>query len=318
MPPPIVPVPEGQPTFCGFPRCDDLDHLDADIAVLGVAYGTPYGDDSTLPLTSAAPQAIREHSQRWSRYVAHYDFDLGGDLFAGRPVHVADVGDVALTPGFHDENFRITTEAVQRILAAGSVPFVIGGDHSIPIPVMRAYDGSDGFCVVQIDAHLDWRDEVGGVRHGLSSPMRRASELSFVTGMAQLGIRGVGSGRAEDVAAAREYGSIVIGAAEIHRQGTTSAIARIPDADRYYITFDVDGMDPAIAPGVGYPAFGGLDYDEAFELLNGVAARGAVVGFDLVEVVPALDVRNLTSLVSARLMLNLIGAMARSGQIGNG
>lgn len=170
--------------------------------------------------------------------------------------------------------------------------------------------------VVQIDAHLDWRDEVDGVRHGLSSPMRRASELPFVRGMAQLGLRRVGSGRAEEFAAAREYGSVIIGAAEIHRDGMAASIARVPEAERYYITFDVDGLDPSVAPGVGYPAFGGLSYYQAFDLLSGIAARGKVVGFDLVEVVPAYDVRDLTSLVSARLILNLIGAMARTGQIG--
>ena len=154
------------------------------------------------------------------------------------------------------------------------MPVVLGGDHSIPIPVMRAYDGFGTMCVVQIDAHLDWRDEVNGVRLGLSSNMRRASELPFVTGMAQLGLRGVGSARAREYDDARAYGSVLISAAEIHRDGIEAALARIPAADRYYVTFDTDGLDPAVAPGIGSPAFGGLTYFQAFDLLQGVATKG--------------------------------------------
>ncbi len=146
--------------------------------------------------------------------------------------------------------------------------------------------------------------------------MRRASELPWVTGMAQIGLRGVGSGRRAEFEAARAYGSVLIGAEEVHHRGVEATLARIPAADRYYVTFDADGLDPAIAPGVGYPAFGGLTYFEAFGLLRGIAAKGTVVGYDIVEIVPALDVRGLTSLLAARLTLNLIGAMAHTGQLG--
>ncbi len=312
-----VAVPEGSATFAGFPRCDDLMDLAADIAVIGVPEGVPYGSSDEPSPTSAAPAAVREASQRWARYLAHEDVDLGGDLFGGRPVRAVDCGDVAISPGRHEENGANTTAVIRRILAAGAVPIVLGGDHSIPIPVMRAHEGFGSMCVVQIDAHLDWRDEVGGVRLGLSSNMRRASELPFVAGMAQFGLRGVGSARAREYQDARAYGSVLVGAEEIHRDGIEAALARIPAADRYYVTFDADGLDPAVAPGVGYPAFGGLTYFQAFDLLRGVAAKGRIVGFDLVEIVPALDVRNLTSLVGARLILNLIGLMARNGQIGD-
>ncbi len=109
---------------------------------------------------------------------------------------------------------------------------------------------------------------------------------------------------------------MLIGATELHRDGIDAALRKIPQADRYYITFDADGLDPSIAPGVGYPSFGGLTYYQAFDLLRGVAAKGKIAGFSFVEVVPALDVRNLTSMLAARLTLNLLGAMAHEGQIG--
>jgi agmatinase len=311
-----IPVPNGQATFIDAPRCDDLATLEADIAIVGVPYGVPYDMEGTTSPSSTAPRAIREQSLRWSGRLGHYDYDFDGELFAGRNVRIVDCGDVAMVPGRYDDNFAATTAVIRAVLERGAVPFVLGGDHSIPIPVMRAYEGTGSLCVVQFDAHLDWRDEVGGVRLGLSSPMRRASELPFVQGMAQIGIRGVGSGRRQEAEAVRDFGSVVIGAAELHRDGTEAALAKIPAADRYYITFDADGLDPSIAPGVGYPAFGGITYYQAFDLLRGVAAKGNIVGFDAVEVVPAVDVRDLTTMTVARLILNLMGAMAHTGQIG--
>jgi agmatinase len=312
----MIPVPEGAPAFLGGERCVDLDALDADIAVVGVPYGVPYDMPGSTSPSSASPRTIREQSVRFGRYITHYDHDFGGDLFAGRDVRIVDCGDVAMQPGKYEANAAATTAAIQRVLERGAVPIVLGGDHSIPIPVMRAYEGTGDLCVVQIDAHLDWRDEINGVHQGLSSPMRRASELPFVTGMAQIGIRGVGSGRQQEIDDVRAYGSVVIGAADLHRNGVDAALETLPAASRYYITFDMDGLDPSIAPGVNALAFGGLTYFQAFDLLRGVAAKGSVVGFDMVEIAPANDVQDLTSQLAARLILNLIGAMAHSGQIG--
>jgi agmatinase len=143
------------------------------------------------------------------------------------------------------------------------VPIVFGGDHAIPIPVMRGYDDIGSMAVVQLDAHIDWRHEVNGVTEGLSSPMRRASELSYVEGMAQFGIRGVGSARQEEVDAALAYGSRLVSAEEIHARGVDAVSKNIPDANSYYITFDADGLDPSIAPGVNTSAHGGLTYFQA-------------------------------------------------------
>ncbi|MDP9366344.1 MAG: agmatinase [Chloroflexota bacterium] len=316
MPGQTIPVPEGRPTFAGFPRCGDLAGLDADVAVLGVPYGVPYDMEGSTSPSSTAPAAVREESRRFARYLGHYDLDLGGELFAGRDVRAVDCGDVAMTPGRYEANNAATTAAVRTFLDRGAVPIVLGGDHAVPIPVLRAYEGHGPVCLVQIDAHLDWRDEIGGVREGLSSPMRRASEMPWIRGMAQIGLRGVGSARREEFEAATSYGSVLIRAAELHREGVEAVLDRLPAADRYYVTLDADGLDPSIAPGVGYPAFGGVTYDQAFDLFRGIAARGAVVGFDVVEIRPAVDVRGLTSLLAARLILNLLGLLAREGRIG--
>jgi len=195
------------------------------------------------------------------------------------------------------------------------VPFIFGGDHATTIPMMRAYEGRGPICVVHLDAHLDWRDEVNGVHDGLSSPMRRASELPWVTSMIQIGLRAVGSARQREVDDAEAFGSIRVRAEELHEVGADDVLRRVPEADRYYISLDTDALDPAIAPGVNALEFGGIDYFEASNLLKGIAAKGRIVGFDVVEIAPAKDLHTLTSQLAVRLTLNLIGAMIRSGQI---
>lgn len=313
----VTPVPADRPTFLAARRAEpDLSSLQADVAVLGVPYGVPYGMEGSRSASAPAPAALREASQRAAAYADHHDFDLGGPLWAGRRVRLVDCGDVAMTPGQYAANSRAATAAVRAILDAGALPVILGGDHAIPIPVMRAYEGLPPMVVVQFDAHLDWRDELGGEREGLSSPMRRASELACVAGIAQIGLRGVGSGRPAELAAAQAYGSVLVTAADLHRDGVAAVLDRIPAAERYYVTFDADGLDPAIAPGVLAPAFGGLGYEETAALLRGLAGKGRVVGFDLVEIAPSVDLRDLTSLIGVRLILNLLGAMARAGQLG--
>lgn len=316
MPDEIIPVPPGRPTFGNFPRCDDLESLDAEVAIIGVPYGVPASMEASRAPSSTAPAAIREESLRFGKYLTHYDIDLGGPLLDGRDIRIVDCGDVAMTPGDFGTNSAATTDVIRKIRATGAVPVILGGDHSIPIPVMHAYDDVGSMCVVQIDAHMDFRDEVNGVKEGLSSSIRRASELDYVTSIVQVGLRGVGSAREQDVIDARAIHNIMISAAEICQHGIDVAVKQLPPADRFYITFDMDGMDPSVAPGVNSPAFGGLDYWQATGLLWAVAERGHVVGMDMVEVAPHLDTRGLTSMLAARLILNLIGAMARSGQLG--
>jgi agmatinase len=311
-----IPIPVGTPSFIDLPRRENLDSLDADVAIIGVPYGVPYGTEGAKQRSADSTRTIREQSMRFSPFLTHYDYDFGGEIFAGRDIRLVDCGDVRMEPGQYEQNFKATTTAIKKILDQGAVPIVLGGDHAIPIPVMHAYEEHGPIFVVQFDEHFDWRDEVDGVRQGLSSPMRRASEMDWVSGMAQLGLRAVGSARQQEVDDAEAYGSILVGAEEIHQHGVDEILARIPDGERYYITFDADVLDPALAPGVGTPGFGGMTYYEATNLLRGIAEKGKIVGFDFVEVVPAMDVRDMTSHVAARLTLNLIGALAHTGQIG--
>lgn len=313
----VEPIPTGMHTFLDSPRSDDLESLEAEIAVFGVAGITPYDMEGATFPASGATQSIRDQSARFVRTLSHYDFDFGGSIFADRDVRIVDCGDVALTPGHFALNSAATTGVVKAIMSRGAIPFALGGSHEVSIPIFNALADEEPFYIVQIDAHYDWRDDVNGVRDGLSSVMRRASEMPNVLGMAQIGLRGVGSARQEEADAARAYGkSLVIGAEEVHRVGVENVLDRIPRHDRYYFTFDIDGMDPVIAPAVGTAAFGGLDYYEAFHLLRGVAQKGTIIGFDLPVVRPYLDVGDRTSHLAARMMTSMIGWMAHTGQIG--
>jgi agmatinase len=319
MRPRTVPVPVGRPSFISVPRCDSLEALQADVAIIAYPYTVPYTIEWSRQPSSWAPSAIREASLRYdlSRVLTHYDMDFGSDLFAGRKVSVVDCGDVFEVAGQYEENSRNGTAALREILARGAVPIVLGGDHATTIPMMRAYEGRGPICAVHIDAHLDWRDEVNGVHDGLSSPMRRASELPWVSSMFQVGLRAFGSARQREVDDAAAFGSVRVRAEEVHEQGVAAILRRVPDAAAYYISLDADSLDPAMAPGVNSVEFGGLGYFEVTNLLRGLAAKGRIVGFDVVEVAPGKDHQGLTSLLAARLILNLLGAMAHQGQIGH-
>ena len=202
---------------------------------------------------------------------------------------------------------RILNSGVRKILAAGALPVVLGGDHSINIPCVNAFDDQDPIHLVQIDAHLDFVDERHGVRYGHGNPMRRAAEKPYVTGLSQIGIRNVSSTARDGYEDAQGMGSDIKSVRQFRKLGVDGILSRIPDSARYYVTIDIDAFDPSIAPGTGTPSHGGFYYYEGLELLDGLAKRGTVVGVDLVEVAPDYDHSGSTATLAAQLLLNFIG-----------
>ena len=291
----------------------DLDNLKADVAFLGIPYGAAYSVDDFSNDQTRAPTAIRQASDRAMRSLERYDFDIDGPFHMGRNLRVVDCGDVPADLNDRGSHLERAEIAVRKILAAGAMPIVLGGDHAIPIPVFRALDGHGPITLVQIDAHIDWRDEVNGVREGLSSPIRRASEMSHIGEIFQIGIRSSGSARKEEVEAARVYGAHIITAWELHDAGMDAVLARIPHGGRYYLTIDADGLDPSVMPAVAGPAPGGVTFHQARKLIHGLVRKGRVIGMDIVEITPSIDINRQSAIAATRLIVNLIGAAAGAG-----
>ncbi|WP_298954623.1 agmatinase [uncultured Methylobacterium sp.] len=300
-------------TFLYSPLATDLDALDAHVAFIGMPFGNAYEPHAVSNDQSRAPDAVRAVTDRVCRSLERYDFDVGGPIYDGRALKVVDVGNVAFDIHDHHGHFDRAEAAIRKILAAGAMPVTIGGDHGIPIPILRALDGEGPVTLIQIDAHIDWRDHVNGVRDGLSSPIRRASEMSHIGEIYQIGIRAQGSARPEEVEAARAYGAHIIPAFEVHDAGIDAIIDRIPDGGRYYLTIDADGMDPSVMPAVEGPAPGGLTFHQARKLIHALVRKGRLLGMDIVEITPSSDLNNITSIVAGRLIVNLIGAAVRAG-----
>jgi agmatinase len=297
-------------TFLGLPRWDG--EQPAEVAILGIPFGVPYPAPGLTAECSEAPGAIRARSQRLARFLAHHDFDLDGPMLpTDTKLRLVDAGDVE---GEADDGLGNATraeEAVRELLGAGAVPIVLGGDDSIPIPVLRAFDQGGPLWVVQVDAHLDFRHEVAGVRDGYSSSMRRAAELPHVERIVQVGLRGVGSARTQDVADARAAGNLLVTARELRERGVPALIGELPADASVFIAFDCDALDPPVLPAVSAPSPGGLSYAEAADVLEGIGRRCRVAGAAFTELVPSLDPNGLSVLIVVRLVMRLIGGMGR-------
>ncbi|MBS0418746.1 MAG: agmatinase [Proteobacteria bacterium] len=300
-------------TFFNFEFAPNLDELDAHFAIIGMPYGDPYDMDEMVNDQTRAPAAVRRASERITQALDRWDFDIGGTPFDGSATKVVDVGDIPGDPRKHSLHYALAEKAVRKILAAGAFPITIGGDHGVPIPVFRALSDHGPITLIHIDAHLDWRDEVNGVREGYSSTIRRASEMDHIHEIFQIGMRGSGSARAEEVQAARSYGAHIITDAELQERGIGAILDMIPNGGRYYLTIDADGLDPAVMPAVASPQPGGVTYTQTIRLIQGLCRKGTLVGMDIVEITPSCDLNNITCITAGHIIMNVIGAMVRAG-----
>ena len=304
-------------TFLEFPFADDLDDLNADIAILGIPFGMPYHAAAMANDQSRAPDAIRQSSSHVEYTRTNYDWDLGGPLLDGRDIRVVDCGNVTADMSDHKAHYRRAEQAARKIIGANATLITLGGDHGVPIPVMRALEEhGSSITLVHVDAHLDWRHEVNGETEGYSSPIRRASEMPWFDKIVQIGMRGIGSARQGEVDDARAYGADIITAYEMHNIGMDAVLDRIPDGGPYYLTIDADGIDPTIMPAVVAQTPGGLNWVQTRKLVHGLVNKGRVLGMDLVEIAPQHDIGNITMVHAERLICNFIGAAVRAKYYG--
>jgi agmatinase len=294
--------------FAGAPVQTGLTQIDAAFAYLGIPYGVPYGMDDVAPPSATAAAAVRRVAEQFIGYLPHYDFDIGGPVLEEGEMTIADAGDVPGDPYDLPATAVAATRAVADLLERGAVPLVVGGDHSIPPLVLAAYQGRGPIDVVHVDAHLDFRDEVLGVAGGYSSPIRRLREMPWVRTIVQVGLRGPGSARPQEVEAALAAGNVLVTADEVHEHGVAPVLEHLDSGAPVYVTVDIDGIDPGAAPAATWPAPGGLTYVQMVRLLRGIVSRGPLAGMDVCEFAPARDVNDLTGLFIARLFLVAIGA----------
>jgi agmatinase len=296
----------GIATFCKAPYIHNWPDLKADVAVLGVPYD---GMASMRPGCRQAPRAIRDASTRFG-WLGRPDgsvgyFDLANEQTRMKGVRIVDAGDVDVSLDA-EVTRRAVTAAVRNLLENGAMPVVLGGDHSISFPAIEAYSSYAPVTVVLLDAHLDYRDSFLGLKYSNNSPFRRASELGFIQQILTLGVRGIKS-TDQEYRESLSRGNVIVSADFIHDQGVQHALDLLPQSiGNYYLSIDIDGLDPSVAPGTESPEAEGLTFSQAKKIVRGIATRGTLVGLDLVELNPYLDHSELTQHIAVQLLIEAI------------
>ena len=296
----------GIPTFCKFPYVKDLEGMNIDVAIVGAPL-----DQGTFNRTGArnGPRAIREASQIYGTAIIHengvYDIELGRYKLAN--TKIIDYGDIPVAPTLIQENLDLITNTIENILNQKVFPVILGGDHSITFPVIRAFKNIP-LDIIHFDTHMDFADDILGITHSHSNPIKRAAELENIQEITQIGIRGLLNPEIY-VEEAKKFGAKVITAIDAIKSGTDWVISQIPKAKNIYVTIDIDVLDPSVAPGTGTPEPGGFNYLQMRDMLTKLAKKGKIVGFDLVEVNPLYDPAGITSQVASRLILDFLAAI---------
>jgi agmatinase len=294
----------GVRTFMRLPNVQDLENADAAIV------GAPFDTGGTFRIGARfGPESIRSVSHLLRRY------NPGLDVVIFDNISVIDFGDVPVVPGYIEESYERIAEGLEPIHRADVVPVVLGGDHSIALPELRAAAAVHGpLALVQYDSHPDTWDAYFGQKHTHGTPFRRAVEEGLLdpSRSIQVGMRG-SIYDAGDWNDAREMGFDLVTTDEVRELGIPAVIERVRERvgdARAYVSFDVDFVDPAFAPGTGTPEIGGFTSREAQEFVRGLAGLD-VVGCDVVEVLPPYDgPGQITALLAANVAHEFLSLFA--------
>lgn len=289
----------GIATFMRLPGRSDPADLDAAVVGVPLDIGT-----SNRPGARFGPRGIRDES------VLLRPYNMATRAAPFDSLRIDDIGDVAVNPyNLADAVARIEAR-YRELLAGGLITVTMGGDHTVALPVLRAMAAEHGpVGLVHVDAHTDINDAMFGEKVAHGTPFRRAVEEGLLDGprVAQIGVRGTGYA-ADDFDWSRQQGFRVVQAEECWHRSLAPLMSEVRDqlgAGPVYLSFDIDGLDPAYAPGTGTPEVGGLTTAQALEIIRG--CRGLdLVGCDLVEVAPIYDLTGATSLTAANLLYEMI------------
>lgn len=294
----VVPRFAGISTFARLPHTRDLS--DVDVAVIGVPFD---GGASYRPGPRFGPQRIRE----MSALLRGFNPSLGVEPFS--ELRVVDWGDVPCSPISIEDSFDAIEQGIGEVVAAEAFPLILGGDHSLSLPVLRALARRHGpLGLVHFDAHPDTWDVHFGRKYSHATPFRRAIEEGVLDASRylQVGVRG-SLPRASDLDDARALGATVLPADEVYELGIEGTLQRIREVakGRVHVSLDIDVVDPAFAPGTGTPEVGGFSSREMVRLVRGLGPL-EVVGFDVVEVAPPYDHGEITCILAANLAYELL------------
>ncbi len=289
----------GPNTFMRLPQAESAEGLD--VAVLGVPMdiGTSWRSG-----TRFGPKQIRAESAM----IRPYNMATGAAPFDS--LQIADIGDLAINTFSLSDSLKIIQQSYDRILATGVIPVAMGGDHSITLPILRAIAKKHGpVALVHVDAHADVNDEMFGEKETHGTVFRRAYEEGLIVPdkTFQIGIRGSGYA-ATDFTEAQEWGFNHSPAWELWQKNLSplgAEVSRKIGDHPTYITYDIDSLDPAYAPGTGTPEIGGLTTPQALQLIQALKGLN-VIGCDLVEVSPPYDPSGNTALTAANLLYELL------------
>jgi agmatinase len=293
----------GVRTFMRLPNVQDLEN--AEVAIVGA----PFDTGATFRAGARfGPEGIRSVSHLLRPYNPSLDVVIFDHL------SVIDYGDVPVVPGFIEESYERIKEGLEPIYRAGVIPIVLGGDHSIALPELRAAASAHGpLALVQFDSHADTWDAYFGKKYNHGTVFRRAVEEGLLSPerSIQVGMRGslYDSG---DLEASRELGFDLVPTDTVRELGLPEVIDRIRERvgdARAYVSFDVDFVDPAFAPGTGTPEIGGFTSREAQEFVRGLVGLD-LVGCDVVEVYPAYDPAQITALLAANVAHEFLSLIA--------
>ena len=293
----------GIKTFMRLPCCDCTEGLD--FAVIGV----PFDTGSTYRVGARfGPQSIRSLSSILRTH------NIALDVSVFEHCTGADCGDLPVNPGYIEDSYQRIEQALTPLLSDGVIPLLMGGDHSVTLPELRAIAGKRGpVALVQFDSHLDTGDEYFGHRYNHGTVFRRAVEegLLLVDHSIQVGIRGSVYSK-DDIQGSKRLGLDVLTTYECREMGLDGVIRRIRERvgdAQVFVTFDIDFVDPAYAPGTGTIEVGGFTSWEALKLVHGLEGMN-FAGFDLVEVLPAYDPSEITALLGATILFEFISLLA--------
>jgi agmatinase len=295
------------PRFSGIATFMRLPHIpraeELDIALIGIPYdgGTTY-----RPGPRFGPRHVRDQSaiiRPWNPVLNVNPFEKH---------RIADYGDLSINPLSIDDTFRRITSQLAEVLRAGARTACVGGDHSILLPILRSIHQQFGpVGLIQFDAHNDTWGGYFGSPHSHGTPVRRAIEEGLLAGndVLQIGLRGQVYSK-DDFEFGEQHGFRVVTSEEFHRRGLPAIDRHFKRLERrpVYVTLDIDVVDPAFAPGTGTPQVGGLSSAQILELVRSLRGLN-IVGCDLVEVSPPYDTGEITSLLAANLLYELLCVM---------